>query len=67
MAEAKPIVKPKRAEGEDPATVAAFRELKAKHLTERGTGDTDLEFPEWLKQEAPDKYSLWLRATGKGK
>lgn len=62
-----PVKKTERPEGAQPATVAAFREYMAQHRTETASGETNLQFPEWMKQAYPQQYPLWLKASGQGK
>jgi len=42
--------------GMSPEAVAAMKEDLAAWKTDRGTGDTDMEFPLWLKTQRPDRY-----------
>jgi len=53
--------------GMSPEAVAAMKEDLAAWKTDRGTGDTDMEFPLWLKTQRPDRYRVYLQVTGQGK
>lgn len=50
-----------------PAAMAAMKEDLAAYRTDVGTGDTDLEFPQWLKTQRPERYPVYLKVTGQGK
>lgn len=47
--------------------MAAMKEDLAAYRTDVGTGDTNLEFPQWLKTQRPERYPVYLKVTGQGK
>lgn len=54
-------------EGMSPAAVAAMKEDLAAHRTDTGTGDTNMDFPTWLRASRPERYRVYLKVTGQGK
>lgn len=65
MAEKKPGLDLPR--GSTPNSTAAFREHINLWKHERALGETDLEFPVWLKATAPSEYPKWLILTNQGR
>lgn len=58
---------PKLPAGMSPVAVAAMKEDMAAHRTDIGTGDTDMDFPTWLRTQRPERYRVYLKVTGQGR
>jgi len=50
-----------------PAVAAGMREDIAAWKTDKGSGDTDMEFTSWLRATRPQRYQVYLKLTGAGK
>lgn len=50
-----------------PAATAALKEDLAAYRTDVGSGDTNMDFPTWLRTQRPERYQVYLKATGQGK
>lgn len=50
-----------------PAATAALKEDLAAYRTDVGTGETNMEFSNWLRTQRPERYRVYLQVTGQGK
>ena len=50
-----------------PAVAAGMREDIAAYKTDRGSGETDMDFSNWLRTQRPERYRVFLKLTGAGK
>jgi len=50
-----------------PAVMAGMKEDIAAYKTDKGSGETNMDFPTWLRATRPERYRVFQKLTGAGK
>lgn len=54
-------------QGMTPQATTAMKEDLAAYRTDIASGETDLEFSNWLRTQRPERYRVYLQVTGQGR